>query len=409
MRTSLRGAGTRANVEAAARRFGKRRNAIPRVVPGAVIVLGLVFLAACSSGGEPSRASTGGSRSAAPVTVATAQRMDVPVQLHAIGNVEPYSTVSVRSQVEGQLAEVHFREGQEVQEDDLLFTVDPRPFEAALRQSEANLARDRAQLDNAQVEEGREARLVKQGIVSQNEYDQAKTQVQTLAASVRADEAAVENAKLRLQYAYIRSPITGRIGAILVNQGNVVKSNDTVLATINQLRPVYVSFSVPEGNLAEIRRRQAAGSVPVEAEPPDGDPAAVPGKLAFVNNTVDMNTGTVLLKGIFPNQDEHLWPGAFVNVRMTLSIESGVVVVPEQALETGQKGTYVYVVQPDLTVQVRPVKTGLSFGSDVVVEEGLQAGERVVTEGQIRLAPGSVVEIKNAATAGTSTPPGGAS
>src|SRR5690242_19523718 len=354
----------------------------------------LVALAsACSSGGGA--VERRGDAPAVPVTVAEAVRRDAPVELREIGNVQAYATVSLKSQVEGQLARVLFAEGQEVKRDDLLFVVDTRPFEAALRQAEANVARDHAQAENARVELQRLGRLIKQGVVSRDEYDQARTRALSYDASVAADEAAVERARIELQYCYLRSPVDGRIGQILVHEGNVVKANETPLAVINQVRPVYVEFSVPQQELGEIRRRMAEGPLGVTAHVGDDGGSPVPGELTFVNNTVDAATGTVLLKALMPNADEALWPGQFVNVVVRLTVLPGAVVVPSAAIQTGQEGAYVFVVGADGTVESRPVALGHAVGQDVVVERGIVPGDRVVTEGQLRLGPGVRVEVKD--------------
>lgn len=355
--------------------------------------LALALLTGC--GGEASSAPEPAGNAApapVPVTVATVSTEDVPVQISVIGNVEAFSTVSIKSQVEGQLAEVHFREGQQVKKGDLLFTVDPRPFEAALRQAEANLARDLAESDNARVEAQRRAQLLEQGFVSRDEHDQAQTRAASMQATVQANRAAIENAKLLLQYCWIRSPLDGRIGRILAHEGNVVKANETDLAVINQIQPAYVAFSVPEQDLGRIRARAAASRLTVQATIPDVA-TPVEGELTFIDNTVDTTTGTVLLKAEFANTDERLWPGQFVDVALTLDVERGVVIAPAEAVQTGQQGSYVFVVKPDLTAEVRPVAVGRTIGSSVVIREGLTAGERVVTDGQIRLAAGFKVQV----------------
>jgi len=363
------------------------------------VLSSFVLSAACTSNSEGhAGAAVRDTEAAVPVVVATAARKDVPVLVRAIGNVEAYSTVSIKTQVEGQLADVHFQEGQMVHKGDLLFTIDPRPFEAQLRRDEANLARDVAEANNADVEHKRLTKLLAQGFVSQDEFDQAKTKAAAMRAATKADEAALENAKLRLQYCTIRSPIDGRVGQILVHQGNVVKENDTTLAVINQIQPAYVSFSVPEQELPQIRQRAAAWPLTVEALVA-GRSDPVTGELRFINNTVNPTTGTILLKGLFANTDETLWPGQFVEIHLTLGVQNGAVVVPAEAIQTGQQGSFVFVVTPDLTAEVRPIVSGHRTGPEVVVTQGLTPGERVVTDGQVRLAPGSKVEIKDAAAA----------
>jgi membrane fusion protein, multidrug efflux system len=351
------------------------------------LVAGALGAGACSS--KPTDAAARHDE-AVPVKVAAVERKDVPVTLSAIGTVEPYSTVTVKSQIEGQLAQVVFREGQEVHKGDLLFVVDPRPFEAALRQAEANLARDRVEAENAAVEEKRFAPLLRDGVASKDEYDQARTHAEAMRAAAAADEAAVERARLELQYCSIRSPIDGRVGEILVHEGNVVKENDTTLAVVNQLRPAYVDFSVPQEDLPEVRRRMAAGTL-VVAVRPEGDPAPITGELRFVDNTVDVATGTIHLKALFTNDDETLWPGQFVTVAVTLSVRRDAVTVPAEAVQAGQQGPYVFIVKADRTVEIRPVTVAMSAGADAVIGQGLAAGETVVTDGQLRLAPGMTV------------------
>lgn len=362
-----------------------------RLAVGVVAAFALV-LDACSSG---SGESGGDHKETVPVTVAVVVQRDIPVQLRAIGNVEAYSTVSVKSQVEGQLAHVHFVEGQPVKKGDLLFTIDPRPFESALRQAEATVARDVAEARNAEVDAKRRTQLLAQGFVSRDEYDQSQTKAASSAAAVKADEADVENARLQLQYCYIHSPIDGRVGQLLVHEGNVLKANDTLLAVINQVRPVYVAFSVPEQDLPEVRQRTAEGKLPVQALVPHREGTPVVGELSFINNTVDATTGTVLLKALFANDDEALWPGQFVDVAVTLAVHHDAVLVPAEAIQVGQQGQYVFVVAPEELAEVRAVVPGDRVGQEIVVSQGLTAGERVVTDGQIRLAPGLKVEIKD--------------
>lgn len=365
--------------------------------PGAacpLIVLVLVVpLVACSSRGGASEAG-GPAREPVPVRVAEVVRRDAPITLRAIGTVEAFATVSVKAQVEGQLARVLFTEGQEVKRGDLLFEVDTRPFEAALHEAEANLAKDRAQAANARVEAGRLAALIKSGVVSRGEFDQATTQAQALEAATKADEAAVERARIQLDYCAIRSPLDGRIGQILVHQGNVVKEKETTLAVINQIRPVRVAFSVPQHELSTIRAHREAETLPVEASPPGG--ATATGELSFVDNAVDTTTGTVLLKALFTNADEALWPGQFVDVSLRLAVQQNALLVPAVAVQNGQAGRYVFVVTAAGTVEPRTVTVGPAVGEDLIVESGLDAGERVVTEGHLRLAPGFPVTVKAA-------------
>ena len=329
-----------------------------------------------------------------PVIAAQATQKSVPVEVRAIGNVEAYSTVAVKAQVEGIIEKAYFTEGQEVKKGDLLFTIDARPFQATLQQLEANLARDQANLENAIAQSGRSAKLFEAGIVSQDQYDTFRTSADALRAAVQADKAAIEKAKIDLDYCTIRSPMDGRTGSLLVNPGNVTKSNDTVLVIINQISPIYVSFSVPEQSLAEIRRRMSLGGLPVLATIPQDDRPAAEGSLSFVDNMVDKNTGTIRLKATFSNPDHRLWPGQFVNTSLRLSTQANAVVVPSQAVQTGQSGFFAYVVKSDLSVELRPIVPGNQVSGETVIEKGLQAGETVVTDGQLLLFPGAKVEVK---------------
>jgi multidrug efflux system membrane fusion protein len=259
---------------------------------------------------------------------------------------------------------------------------------------EANLARDQAQLENANAQADRYSKLFESGIVSKEQYDTFRTNSDALAAAVRADKAEIERAKIDLDYCTIRSPIDGRTGSLLVHSGNIVKSNETVLVVINQIVPIYVSFTVPEQYLAEIRRHMADGTLGVIATTREDEQRPVAGTLTFVDNSVDSTTGTIRLKGSFLNQERRLWPGQFVNVALKLSTQPGAIVVPSQAVQTGQSGFYAYVVKSDLSAELRPVVPGSQVGGETVIEKGLQPGESVVTDGQLRLYPGAKVEVK---------------
>ena len=340
-----------------------------------------------------------------PITVAPVVQRTVPIEFRAIGNVEAYSTVSVKAQVAGTIEQVYFKEGQDVRKDDLLYTMDSRPYEAALHQLEANLARDQAQLENAIAQSDRYSKLFEAGIVSKEQYDTFRTNSDALAAAVRADKAGIEKAKIDLDYCTIRSPIDGRTGSLQVNSGNIVKSNETVLVVINQIVPIYVSFAVPEQHLAEIRRHMAVGTLGVIATTRDDEQRPVEGTLTFVDNSVDSTTGTIRLKGSFLNQERRLWPGQFVNVALKLSTQPGAIVVPSQAVQTGQSGFYAYVVKSDLSAELRPVVPGNQVGGETVIEKGLQLGESVVTDGQLRLYPGAKVEVKRQPTGGQENRP----
>ena len=334
---------------------------------------------------------------AVPVTVATAVQKNVPVQIRAVGNVEPYSTVSIKSQVTGIINQAHFKEGQDVKKGQLLFTIDPRPLEAALKQAEANLARDAAQLNNWREQVKRYRELVDRQYVSKEQYDQIKTNADAAEAVVDADKAAVDNAKVQLSYCYIYSPVNGRVGSLLVNEGNLVRVNDgTPLLVINQLVPINVTFSVPEQYLADIKQRMAAGTLGVDAIFPSDQARPERGVLAFVDNAVDRTTGTIKLKAEFKNADLRLWPGQYTNVALTLSTQNGAVVVPSDAIQVGPEGQQVFVVKEDKRVEVRPVTLGQSQEGESIITKGLAPGEVVVREGQFLLGPNSRVEIKTA-------------
>jgi multidrug efflux system membrane fusion protein len=360
-----------------------------------VWMLAAALVSACDKKAPPPK------KPVAPVTAAVVVQKTVPVQIRAIGNVEAYSTVGVKSQIGGELAKVHFREGQDVKKGDLLFTIDPRPYEAALKQAEANLAKDTAQLENAREEVRRYAELVKKGYVAQEQYDQIRTNSAALEATVNADKALVENAKLQLKYCYIYSPITGRTGYLQSNQGNLIKANaDNPIVTINQVQPIYVTFSVPEQYLDEIKKYMASGKLRVGASIGSDNSSPEEGVLTFVDNTVDVTTGTIKLKATFVNRQRRLWPGQFVNVSLTLSSQPDAIVVPSEAIQTGQSGQYVFVIKSDLTVDARPVTVARSLDGESVIGNGLKPGERVVTDGQLRLVPGAKVEIKSDSPSG---------
>ena len=330
---------------------------------------------------------------AVPVTVGLVEARDVPIEIRVIGHVEAFTSVSVRPRVGGEILSVFFKEGQDVAKGDTLFTIDPRTSQADLDVARANLERDRARAASAQEDWRRYAGLVQKDYVTKEQFDQIRTNAEALAATVKADEAAVQNSTLQLGYTTIRAPITGRAGSILVHPGNLVKANDDKpLVVLNQVRPILAAFSVPEANLPEIQRRARTGTLAVQATP-SGDSKPSMGTLSFVDNAIDPTTGTVTLKAAFPNAEGALWPGQFVNVVLTLSVERGAILVPTQAVQTSQKGPFVYVVKQDLTVEPRPVVVARSIDKMTVISQGLKLGERVVTDGQLRLSPGAKVDI----------------
>ena len=354
-----------------------------------VILLCSCFIAGCS--GEKQKPPA----PAAPVAAATVAARDVPVELRAIGNAEAFATVAIKARIGGQVQQVNFREGQDVSQGDLLFVIDPRPHEAALKEAQAKLARDNALYNKAAADARRYGDLVRQDFVSREAYEQARATADSLEAVVKADEVVVENARLNLSYCYIKAPLTGRTGALLADVGNLIKADaDKAMLVINQIQPIYVAFAVPEQHLAEVRRHLAQGRLPVKALIPGEDKNPEFGFLSFVDNTVDTATGAIRCKGAFPNRDKRLWPGQFVNVVVEFAVQTGAIVAPAPAIQSGQQGTFVFVISPDNTVALRPVTVARTFNGEAIISQGLSAGERVVNEGQLRLTPGAKVEIK---------------
>lgn len=340
-----------------------------------------------------------------PVTVATVEQKTVPVTLQGIGNAQPFSTVGIRSNVAGQILTVNFKEGDEVKKGELLFTIDPRPFEAALAQAQSNLARDKAQAKNARVQAERYTALVKEGVVAKEQYDQMTTNADALDAAVLADEAAVQTAQVNLSYTKIFSPISGRTGYLMVHAGNLVKANDAPdLVVINQIEPIYVDVAYPENTLPQLQKYSTGSKLQMTAVPSKTNEKPSVGILSVIDNKVDQATGTYHVKGTFANTDRRLWPGQFLDVSVTLTSRPNAVLVPSQALQTGQNGQYVFIVKQDNNVEMRPVTIGSSIGNDVIVENGVQPGERVVTDGQMRLVPGKTrVDVKSGNTSNAST------
>ncbi len=419
------------------------------------LMAGLFLLAACSdrsASGKVGRPVPQG----VPVLAATVTQKAVPVQIRAVGNVQAISSVIIKSQVDGQILQVHFEEGQSVRKGDVLFTLDPAPFEASLRQAkaslardkaqllqaeaalsqsraaekqaEANLARDTAQVENAKAQERRYKSLIDDGAVSSEQYDTVRTSaaamvatveadraavanaqaaiqaaqatVANVSAAIEADQAVVDNAQIQLGYTVIRAPMDGRTGSLLVHPGSAVKARDdsSTMVMVNQIQPIYVAFSVPQKYLTDIKKYLAGGSVRVAAIPQGQGADPAQGELTFVNNVVDPATASIQLKATFANVDNRLWPGQFLNAVLTLTTEPNAVVVPSQAIQTGQQGAYVFVIKPDLTVDTRPVAVERTVGPDAVIQSGLAPGDRVVADGQVRLVPGARVEIRTSPT-----------
>jgi membrane fusion protein, multidrug efflux system len=355
-----------------------------------------------------------------PVSVATVSEESVPTELRVVGTVDASAVVQIKSQIAGQLMRVGFTEGQNVQKDDLLFVIDPRPYEDALQQAEAAVARDRAQIAQseaslardaaqakyAETDAARNAELQKEGLMSQSQFDQSRNAaavsretaratnatIDSAKAALEADQAAAAAAKLNLGYCEIRAPISGRAGNLLVHAGNLVKVNDVALVILHQVEPIFVNFSVPEQHLAAIRRLQAAHPLEVQVFTEDDPNHPVTGHLSVIDNAVDSTTGTIHLKGVFENHDRRLWPGQFVTVVLTLDTIRNATVVPAEAVQNAQQGQYVYVVKPDHKVDLRMLTLGRAYGKFLVVEKGLAPGETVVTDGQLRLFPGAEVK-----------------
>ena len=386
----------------------------------ALVVLMAVMLAGCGADKAAQPMAGPGGMPATPVSVVVAVREVLPVEVRAVGTVEPFRTVQIKSQVAGDLVGVRFTEGGLIQQGDLLFQIDPRPYQEALRQAEAavskdqalllqaqaTVGRDQAQLKTAEADAKRYAELLKQGITAQSQYDQIRATFEAQGESVHADQAAIESAraslesdraavdraKLDLSYCEIHSPITGRAGNVLVHAGNYVKANgDTTLVVINQIEPIFVSFGVPEQHLGEIRTRSAGSKLAVEVSLKDDSAKKVEGKLAVIDNTVDATTGTIKLKAVFDNGDRLLWPGQFVDAVLRLDAQEATV-VPAEAVQAGQKGQFVYVVKKDQTVEPRLVAAGRTVDGKIVLEKGVAPGETVVTDGQLRLFPGARIQ-----------------
>jgi multidrug efflux system membrane fusion protein len=383
----------------------------------AVFSLLLPLATACS------RKTEAAAEEVVPVLAAKVEKREIPVELSAIGNVEALQSVAVKARVSGEITRVAFREGQDVKPGDLLFTVDARPYEAVLAEAQARLERDRALAKNAEESAARYAELVQKDYVTKDQYEQMRAAAEAARATSRANEAAVENARLELSYARVTAPIAGRTGSVQVHLGNMLRENDDrTLVTINQIEPIAVSFTVPESAFDAIRAAQAesklsvmayasSGAAAAESAPAAAGAAPAPaprgpgrkGMLSFVDNTVDRATGTVRLKATFANADGALWPGRFVDVVLTLSRDPNALVVPAEAVQTGQQGSYVFVVKADSTVESRPVTVERRQGGNVVIAKGLTANEQVVTDGHLRLAPGVKVEIKPATTGGAAS------
>lgn len=359
------------------------------------LLTAVLFISGCGKKEQVQAAGGAGGRPPAPVVVASVEQRDIPVQIGAIGNVEAYQTVQIRSQVSGQIQKIFFREGEDVHKDQLLFQLDKRPFQADLEKAIGQMKRDQAQAENSRIQAERYSGLEKQGIVSHEQADQIRAQAKADASAVEADKATVNAARVQLQYTDIAAPIDARAGALMINLGNLVKANDTpYLVQLNQVSPIYVTFSVPEANLDQVRRYFSSGQLKVLAYPKGQSANPAVGRLTFIDNGVDTTTGTLKLKGTFQNKDRRLWPGEFADVALELSTQKQAIVVPTKAIQTGQQGEYVYVVRADSTAESRPVKTAGAYQNLTLVSDGLKAGERVIVDGQLRVAPNAKVTVQ---------------
>ena len=377
---------------------------VPRWILGGVVGAAAIALSGCSPGeaqssnAPPAGGGRGGGQNAAvPVTVGKAIQKSMPITIQGIGTVIAASTVSVRAQITGEMMSVNFKEGEDVEQGQVLVTLDKRPFEAALQQAQATLDKDTAQAANARAQATRYQDLLQRGIATREQVDTMRTQATALEATVAADRANIETATVQLTYATIKSPMSGRTGLLQVHPGNLIRAQDTnPIVTINKITPVYVSFSVPEAQLPALKRYMGAqGTLPATALPPTeiGTPSA--GRINFIDNAVDPTTGTIKVKGTFPNEDRPLWPGQFVNVTVRLTSDPKALVVPSAAVQTGQQGTFVFVVKPDQTVELRMVAVARIAGDETVLASGVSPGDTVVTDGHLRLVPGSRISVKN--------------
>ena len=351
----------------------------------------LTLVAGCS---KQEKAAAGGPLPAVPVTVATVEQRDVPVTIRAIGNVEPIEKVDIKTQVQGQVVAVHFKEGQDVKKSDLLFEIDPRQAQADLNKAQGQLTKDKAVAVNARADADRFAALFKEGVTSKQEYDRAVSAADSADATVASDQAMVENARLQVRYTKIDAPVSGRTGNLAVTVGNIVKANEAVLVTINQIDPIYVSFSIPEQQFPDVKKYMGSG-LTVEAVPQGAAVGSgVQGKVTFIDNNVDLATGTIRLKATFANLKNVLWPGQFADVVLTLTHQPNSIVIPSAGVNVGQNGQYTFVVGADNTVSLRNVTVQRTFADQSIIADGLKPGETVITDGQLRLTNGSRVEIK---------------
>jgi len=377
-----------------------------RAIGAAAIICAAVALTIWwhSFGGNGPQATAQTPAPAVPVTAGTVTAQDVPVFLQGIGTVQAYNMVSIKTRVDGQIVKVDFKEGQEVKEGDPLFQIDPRPFQAALEQAQAAKQKDEAQLAGAKLDLERFSKLLGTGYQTRQSYDNQTALVAQLQAALKGDQAQIDNAQLNLGYADIRSPIDGRLGARLVDKGNLVHANDnTALVTITELKPIFVSFTLPQDTLDELREQQQKAPLGVRAFSSDGSKLLSEGKLTLIDNSIDQSTGTIHLKARFDNQDERLWPGEFVSLRVILKTRPNIATVPSQTVQEGPDGNYAYIIKPDNTVERRAVEVAAVQDGIAVITKGLTPGERVVVDGQYRLTQGARVKILPPRTSGAAS------
>jgi len=352
-----------------------------------ISVAALILCSACAAKKEQPKV-----KPPVPVKVALARQKDVPIQMKAIGNIEAFTSVAIKSQLSGQIARVHFQEGSDVRKGDLLISIDPEPFRAALSQCEAALVRDQAQAKFAREQASRYQGLLQDGIVTRDQVDLLQSTAASLAASVAAERATVKSARIQLGYCFIRSPVSGRTGTLALHPGYLVQANDLPIVTVNQVSPIYATFSIPEKLLAKVKRAMAAKGLKIQALIPNETGSSEVGTVSFLDSSVNAATGTIKLKGVFANSSRKLWPGQFADVVMTLGLHKNAVLVPTNAIQTGQQGQFVYLVKPDRSAEMRPVTLAEADGADTVIENGVAPGETVVVDGQLRLSPGALVD-----------------
>ncbi len=379
------------------------RRSLPGIMVLACLALLGLFAASCQ---QTANSKQSNEVPAVPVTVAQAEQREVPITVSAVGNILPFSTVQIKTMVSAEIKQALFKEGDYVRKGQLLFLLDQRSFEADLVKAQGQLEKDKATAVTARANARRYTALFKEGVVARELYEQMISTADQAEAAVLADQGAVDSARVNLTYCRIYSPIDGRTGGMQLYPGNVSKANDLPLVTINQFSPIYASFSIPEQFLPQVKQRLATGGLQVQATIPSTTAPVDVGKVTFVDNTVDRSTGMITLRATFPNKDHNLWPGQFVTVALTLENRPNATVVPSQAVQSGQQGSYLYVVKQDKTVEMRLVKVGPQYKEQLIIEDGVKPGETVVTDGHVRLVPGARVDFKAAQSSPQGAGPG---